>query len=157
MPSFTFPKLGWLISFFFFNWSIVDLQCCVNFCCTAKWLSYTHICILFLYSFPLWFITGWTHFFFNFRDFFFLIDPHSFSCLRGARHADSLPPAAFSSPSLSHNLTPLSNLTPARLGILLDDSSDSKHKAQLLSYHTSLFVWEQVIMFYTSMFEKIQL
>ena len=24
-------------------WSIVDLQHCVNFCCTAKWLSYTYI------------------------------------------------------------------------------------------------------------------
>ena len=30
----------------FFSWSIVDLQC-VNFHCIAKWLSYTHICILF--------------------------------------------------------------------------------------------------------------
>ena len=25
---------------FFFNWSIVDLQCCVSFWCTAKWFSY---------------------------------------------------------------------------------------------------------------------
>ena len=30
------------VVFFFFNWSIFDLQCCVNFCCTAKWLSYTY-------------------------------------------------------------------------------------------------------------------
>ena len=29
----------------FFNWSIVDLQCCVNFWCTAKWFSYTYIYI----------------------------------------------------------------------------------------------------------------
>ena len=43
---------------YFFNWSIVDLQRCANFCCTAKWLSYTHIYILFLYSFPLRFIPG---------------------------------------------------------------------------------------------------
>ena len=28
-------------------WSIVDLKCCVNYCCTAKWLSYTYIYILF--------------------------------------------------------------------------------------------------------------
>ena len=46
-------------SILFFYWSIVDFQCCANLCCTAKWLSYTHIDILFLYSFPLWFITGY--------------------------------------------------------------------------------------------------
>ena len=28
--------------YFFFNWSIVDLQRFVSFWCTAKWLSYTH-------------------------------------------------------------------------------------------------------------------
>ena len=32
---------------FFFNWSIVDLPCCVSFWCTAKWFSYTYIDILF--------------------------------------------------------------------------------------------------------------
>ena len=32
-----------------FFWSIVDLQCFVNFCYTTKWFSYTHI--LFLFSF----------------------------------------------------------------------------------------------------------
>ena len=48
-----------------FHWSIVDLQCCVNFCCIAKWRSYTYTYIhthkyiySFSYSFPLWFITG---------------------------------------------------------------------------------------------------
>jgi len=28
-------------------WHLVDLQCCVNFCCIAKWVHYTYICILF--------------------------------------------------------------------------------------------------------------
>ena len=33
----------------YFYWSRVDLQCCVNICCTAKWFSYiyTHTSILF--------------------------------------------------------------------------------------------------------------
>ena len=42
-------KFKWPVRFFcccfvlfFFNWSVVDLQCCANFCCIAKRLSYTH-------------------------------------------------------------------------------------------------------------------
>ena len=38
--------------------STVDLQCCVNFCCTAEWLSYTYAHSL-LYSFPLKFTPGY--------------------------------------------------------------------------------------------------
>ena len=30
---------------FLFYWCIADLQCCVNFFCTAKWFSYTYIYI----------------------------------------------------------------------------------------------------------------
>ena len=49
-----------IYSTFFFQlkkyWSIIDLQCCVNFCCVAEWLSYTHMCYLSC-SFPLRFIT----------------------------------------------------------------------------------------------------
>ena len=52
-----FSNIIYLFSLFFY-WRIVDLHCCANFCCSAKWLSYTHIYILFSYSFPLWSIPG---------------------------------------------------------------------------------------------------
>ena len=32
---------GFGFLFFFFNWHIVDLQCCASFWCSAKWLGYT--------------------------------------------------------------------------------------------------------------------
>ena len=32
-----------LFSFFFFNWTIVDLQYCVSFRCTEKWFRYIYI------------------------------------------------------------------------------------------------------------------
>ena len=41
----------------FFYSSVVALQCCVNFHCTAKWLSYTYI-FFFIY-FPFWFVIGY--------------------------------------------------------------------------------------------------
>ena len=42
---------------------IVDLQRCVNFCCTAKWSGYTYVYVLFKNPAPLWFIIGsWIQF-----------------------------------------------------------------------------------------------
>ena len=51
--------LAWTLFFFlvkkfFFYWSRVDLQCCVSFRCTAKWISYTYTYNQsFLDSFPI--------------------------------------------------------------------------------------------------------
>ena len=40
-----FKKL-WLLFFQkTFYWSTVYLQGCISFCCSAKWISYTYICI----------------------------------------------------------------------------------------------------------------
>ena len=41
---FLFCVLFILFFKFILYWSIVELQCCVHYCCTEKWLSYTHFC-----------------------------------------------------------------------------------------------------------------
>lgn len=43
-----------LVIFFFLNWSIIDVQHCISFKCTAKWSRYIYS---FADSFPWWFIT----------------------------------------------------------------------------------------------------
>ena len=41
----------WTPVFFFFFWylSLVDLQCCVSFRCTAQWFSYTYVIFIYTY------------------------------------------------------------------------------------------------------------
>ena len=43
------PMLGNLTgsAYNYFSWSTVDMQCCANICCIAKWLNFTHICFFF--------------------------------------------------------------------------------------------------------------
>ena len=71
LQSFSFPvyflhcsgvSLVFFFNYYYFlNWCIVDLQCCVNLCCTAQWFNYTHIYILFLFNilFHYGLITGY--------------------------------------------------------------------------------------------------
>ena len=39
-PAGSLPSLS--CTSFFFNWSRADLQCCISFRCTTKWLSYIY-------------------------------------------------------------------------------------------------------------------
>ena len=43
IPPLAYPRCFKHMVFFFIYWGRVDFQCHANLCCTAKWLSYTHI------------------------------------------------------------------------------------------------------------------
>ena len=53
-PVLFISELGFMTGFcFFFNWSIVDLQCYVNFRCTAKWFIDTYLYVVFFFFFQI--------------------------------------------------------------------------------------------------------
>ena len=35
----------WLSGLFFFNWSIISLQCCAGLCHTTTWISHRYVCV----------------------------------------------------------------------------------------------------------------
>ena len=52
-PDIRLCHLFIFLIFNFFNWSIVDLQYCVSFRCTAKWFSYIYIYFQIIFHYRL--------------------------------------------------------------------------------------------------------
>ena len=38
------------VNCFFLYWSVIDLECCINHCCMAKWFNFTYVHIFIIFS-----------------------------------------------------------------------------------------------------------
>ena len=118
---------------------IVDLQCCVNFCCKAKWRNHSHT------FFFLYYLASWSIKRVGYGSLHYKAGPHCLSI----HLCNSLPPIIYASSlfitlaDLYHSWTQISLIPPmyaylASISILIDSSN-------LMFSHSNL--WKRKLTF----------